>query len=71
MRSVSIPKRVERIAFSHMVPTLHTGAASWSSGDHILLSFVRKAFNSVLNNLILKLRVILRGDTKELKKKLT
>lgn len=69
MLSVSVPKGVERIAFSHMVPMLCTGAASWSSGDHILLSFARKVFNSLLNNFFLKLRVTLRGDTKELKKK--
>lgn len=68
MLSVSIPKRVERTAFSHMVPMLHTGAASWPSGDHILLSFARKVFNSLLNSLFLRLRVTLRGDTKELKK---
>lgn len=68
MLSVSIPKGVERAAFSHMVPMLRTGAASWPSGDHILLSFARKVFNSLLNNFFLKLRVTLMGDTKELKK---
>lgn len=66
--SVSVPKGVEGTAFSHMVPMLHTGTASWSSGDHILLSFVRKVLNSLFNKMFSKLRVALRTDTKELKK---
>lgn len=59
--SVAIPERVERTAFSHMLPALHTAAASQASGDHILLSFARNVLNSLFKKMVSKVMSNIKG----------
>lgn len=47
----------QKSCISHVAPMLCTGTASWPSGGCILLSFARKAFNSLFNKIFSKLRM--------------
>lgn len=67
--SVSILERVKGTEFSHMASMLHTGTAGWPSGGRILLSLARRVFNPFFDKMFSKLRVTLKEDTEEFKKK--